>query len=73
MTRERKTLRKIYTPTYKNNYWAIKTEQGIYNTVIFPYGATDGLACCKTGWYKASKEGAGTQTRRMKKKKGIPN
>jgi len=67
-TWERKTLRKIYAPTYENEFWAIKTEQEIYNTVISPYSAADGLAYCKTGWCKASKEGAGKQTRRTKKK-----
>jgi hypothetical protein len=47
---------------------AIKTEQEIYNTAISPYSATDGLACCKTGWYKDSKEGAGTQKKENEKK-----
>ena len=68
MTWGRKTLRKIYPPTYKNDYWKIKTEQEIYSKIIYPYSAADGLACRKTEWYKTSKEAAGKQTSRTKKK-----
>jgi hypothetical protein len=64
----KETLSKIYTQTYKNDYGTIKTAQEIYNTVTYLYSATDGLACCKTGWYRTSKEAAGTQTRRTGKK-----
>jgi hypothetical protein len=59
MTWGRKHPRKIYPPTYKNDYWKIKTELEIYNTIISPYSAADDLACRKTEWYKSSKEAAG--------------